>query len=303
MADKKFKILSLDGGGIRGLYSAVLLQKIQESYNIKLKDYFDLIIGTSTGSILAGAIVCDIPLNEIVKMYEEKGKLIFKKNTFRCGGLFKSKYTNKNLKNILHEIFKNIKMGDIKEPLMIVASDVTNCSVYMHKSKYLPPEEYVRDKDTKIADAILSSCSAPTFFNPLRIQNEYVLADGGLWANNPSILGLTEAITEKRFNEKIENVKILSIGTGSSKISYNVNQKLWGFLNGWKREKLIEFILELSAQSSDNMCGLILKDNYLRVSNPVNHSMDDLKGLNNLKAKANKCFLDYQEKINKFLTN
>lgn len=303
MADKKFKILSLDGGGIRGLYSAVLLQKIQESYNIKLKDYFDLIIGTSTGSILAGAIVCDIPLNEIVKMYEEKGKLIFKKNTFRCRGLFKSKYTNKNLKNILHEIFKNIKMGDIKEPLMIVASDVTNCSVYMHKSKYLPPEEYVRDKDTKIADAILSSCSAPTFFNPLRIQNEYVLADGGLWANNPSILGLTEAITEKRFNEKIENVKILSIGTGVSKINFNVNKKLWGFLNGWENQKLIEYTLELSTQSSANMCQLILKDNYLRVSSPVNHSMDDLKGLNNLKAKANKCFLDYQEKINKFLTN
>ncbi len=303
MDNEKFKILSLDGGGIRGLYSAVILKKIQETYNIKLKNYFDLIIGTSTGSILASAIVCDIPLNKIMSMYEKEGKLIFSKNLFGFLGLFQSKYDSKNLSKILHTTFQKITLGDIDKPLMIIASDILNGSVYVHKSKYLPDDEYSRDEEIKIADAVLSSCSAPTFFNPIRMKNNYILADGGLWANNPSIIGLTEAMSEKRFNKKIEDIQILSLGTGTSKISYAKNSKLWGFITGWQKSKLIEYILELSAQSSANMCQLILKNNYLRVSNSINHNMDKVNNLNNLKAFADKCFLDYQERINDFLTN
>ena len=282
------------------------MKKIENTYKINLKDCFNLIVGTSTGSILAGAIAVDICLNEVINMYEQKSKSIFKKNRLGFMGLFKSKYCNQGLQYNLNEIFKEIELSEIKKPLMIVASDVLNCSVYVHKSQYpmpLPSNEYSRDGETKLADAILSSCSAPTFFNPVRMHNDDFLADGGLWANNPSILGLTEAMTEKRFNKQIENIQIISIGTGASKINYDVNKKKWGFLSGWERGKLIEYILELSAQSSANMCQLILKDNYLRVSSPVNHDMDKTTDLNNLKAQANKCFLDNQEKINKFLNS
>ena len=71
---KTFKILSIDGGGIRGVYSAHILKRIEEEFKIKLHDYFDLIAGTSTGSIIAAAIACNIPLIEIEKLYIEKGK-------------------------------------------------------------------------------------------------------------------------------------------------------------------------------------------------------------------------------------
>lgn len=298
---KNFKILCLDGGGIRGLYAAVILKKTQETFDIKLKNEFDLIAGTSTGSILAGALVCDIHLDTVIELYETKGKEIFSKNLFGYVGAFRSKYSNKGLIKNINDIFKDIKLGDIKKPLMIIASDILNGSVYVHKSNYLPSEEYSRDGDTKLSEAIVSSCSAPTFFNPFKMKNDYLLADGGLWANNPSIIALTEAISKERSNRNVNDFKILSIGTGAPKISYTKSKKFWGFISGWESSKLIEYILELSVLSSANMCQLILKDNYLRVSGAVEHKMDDLKNLSNLKAFADKCFLDNAEKIENFI--
>ncbi len=300
MVSEKFKILSLDGGGIRGLYSAVILKKIEECFDIKLKEYFDLIVGTSTGSILASAIALDISLDEVIKIYEEEGKKIFHKTIFRCG-LFRSKYNNKHLGKILSKTFGDIELGKIDKPLMIIASDVLNGSVYIHKSNYPSSDEYVRDATTPLAEAVLSSCSAPIYFNPFRMKNKYLLADGGLWANNPSIIGLTEAMTEKKFNKKIENIKILSIGTGDTNLQYDKNKKCWGFINGWKIGNLIEYILQLSTQSSTNMSSLILGDNYLRVNSSINHQIDKVEGLDNLKVFADKCFLEHRDEIKKML--
>lgn len=72
--NKNFKILSIDGGGIRGIYSAHILKRIEDEFNIKLKDHFDLIAGTSTGAIIAGAVACGIDIGEVVNLYKDKGK-------------------------------------------------------------------------------------------------------------------------------------------------------------------------------------------------------------------------------------
>ena len=300
MDKKTFKILSLDSGGIRGLYSAVILKNIQDTYNVNLKDHFDLIVGSSTGSILAGIIACDIPLEEIIKLYEYKGKLIFKKNLFGFMGLFKSKYDNKNFKNIIHETFQDIRLEDIEKPLMIFASDIVNCATYIYKSKYVPDQDH-KDGKVKIADAMLASCAAPTFFDPVKV-NGLTLADGGLWANNPSMIALLETIGV--FHKKMNDIKILSIGSGKSKKTYDsnhINRKRWGLLNGWKGGRLIEYIFDLSVLSSNNMCQLMLKDHYLRVSSPTKHAMDDVTKLQDLKVYAKETFLEYQDRIEKFL--
>jgi len=134
--DKTFKILALDGGVIRGIYSTTILSKIAETYKIKLKERFDLIVGTSTGSILGSAIACDIQLSKVINMYEEKGKLIFNKNLLGLAGLFKSKYDNKKLSKILRETFGNITLGEINKPLMIIASDTCQDPYDYKLSKY-----------------------------------------------------------------------------------------------------------------------------------------------------------------------
>ncbi len=305
MECKKFNILALDGGGIRGLYTSYILEKIEQSFNIKLNEFFDLLIGTSTGSIIASAIALNTPIIEVSKLYESRGKEIFRKRKIHCWGLlglWNSKYNNKSFKKVLEEIFPTKTLKEIDKPLMIVSSDILNHNVYIHKSSYLSKiEPYTRDGDTKLTDAILSSCAAPTYFDPVRLHNGYFLADGGLWANNPSILGLTEAIS--KFKRNVNEVYVLSIGTGNKIISYNKTRRSWGFFTGWQRSKLIDYIMNISSQAGTNISNLLLKENYCRINSDIHHALDDVSNLDNLKSYADKSFLDNKSKIENFLNN
>lgn len=170
MIKKNFNILTIDGGGIRGIYSAIILKKIEKKFSIKLNEHFDLIAGTSTGSILASAIAYDIPLDEVIALYKNEGKNIFKSRRASIGGLLKSKYDNNHLKKILNEKFNEKTLSDdsIKTRLMIPTTDISNGDVHVIKSYYL--KEFKRDKDRMIKDVILSSCSAPLYFNPNKLD-------------------------------------------------------------------------------------------------------------------------------------
>ena len=296
---KNFKILALDGGGIRGLYTSIILEKIQENFSINFKEDFDLLVGTSTGSIIASCIALDVPIKKITELYEIEGKNIFSKRCYRFRA-FQSKYKKDGLKNVLNKKFKNIKLGEIEKPLMIVSADMLNDNVYIHKSNYLAKiENHTRDKETKLSDAVLSSCSAPTYFNPQRLNNGYFLCDGGIWANNPSILGFTEAVS--KFKQTIDKIFILSIGTGNKQINYDTNKKFWGFLTGWKTTKLIDYLLSLSSEGVNNISTLLLKENYVRINTNIDYELDDVQHLDNLKSYADKCFLINSDKIKKFL--
>lgn len=98
---------------------------------------------------------------------------------------------------------------------MIPSTDIVNGQVFVFKSNY--DKDFTRDPDIKISDAVLSSCCAPVYFNPNKVGN-YLLADGGLWANNPVLVGITEALSP-RFNKNIDEVKILSFHTRPTKAS------------------------------------------------------------------------------------
>lgn len=299
MAKKIFRILSIDGGGIRGIYSAYLLQKIKNEFEINLKDHFDMIAGTSTGSIIASAIVCDIPMEDIVNLYKEKGCQIFsKKPWWKLPKYFSSKFKSNPLKQILDENFRDIKLGDISKPLILPASNITTGKVYVSKSFY--DKNFTRDKHIKLSDAVLASCSAPTYFDPHSV-GEALLADGGLWANNPSLVAVIEA---KRRNIELEDIRILSVGTGLYKPEYKYNTKCMGFFTGWKRSKLIEYILSLQSQSTDNYLDLLLRKEQkfrLNFESNMELSLDDSKTIKKLIAKANEDFTYESDNIKKFL--
>jgi uncharacterized protein len=99
-----FNILAIDGGGIRGLYAAYILKRIHEELGVVFSEYFDLIIGTSTGSIIAGALAVDYPIEKVVLVYEVEGKKIFTLNDFSFNGLRKSKYSKKHLESVLNKV-------------------------------------------------------------------------------------------------------------------------------------------------------------------------------------------------------
>jgi len=265
--NKVFKILAIDGGGFRGAYSAHLLKRIEEEFKVDWRKDFNLIAGTSTGAIIATSLAIGKKAGEVRELYEKYGGKIFNKPVGLRLGLLASKYHNEGLRNVLDEFFGKTKLGDIEQPLIIPATDIGNGCVHVFKSTY--HNEFFRDKDVLVADAVLASCSAPTFFSPMLLPGDksYLLADGGLWANSPSLVAAIDA--KRRLGASLNDLKVLSIGTGKAKQFYPIKDFKkrgffgWGFVTRWKRSKFIEMILNLQSEMANNMLGLLLDPNQI----------------------------------------
>ena len=183
----------------------------------------------------------------------------------------------------------DLTLGEILTPLMIMGSDISTGGVHVFKSRYLEDlgEPYVRDANVPLSDAILASCAAPIYFDPVPV-GDILLADGGLWANNPSIMALTEALS--KFKRPVEQVRILSIGTGHSVNLYSQSRS-WGFLTGWRREQLISYVFRLQSAASENMARLLLKEAYLRLDPEIEPwGLDDIEHIDSLAALAGRDF-------------
>lgn len=294
-----FRILSIDGGGARGIYPAHFLHLFSKQYGQDLTQIFDLIIGTSTGAIIAAAAATHRPMADVVKLYEAKAASIFRKRiSFR--GILRSKYTSTVLREELVRMFDDTTLGQVPGKLILPATDLSNGNVFVLKSKYLP--EFVRDVDILLADALMASCAAPSYFDPVRI-GPYLLADGGLWGNNPSWIAYTEAVG--KLGVPAEEIRLLSIGTGTGHQFYDVGRRTpwWGLSTGWKHTRLVDTFLNLQSRASSNTATLLLRDKYYRVSfdesGPL--SLDDTKAMPRFKAKADEAFTYQNAKIKTFL--
>ncbi|MFC1684045.1 CBASS cGAMP-activated phospholipase [Pseudomonadota bacterium] len=299
-----FKILSIDGGGIRGVFPAHILQCVQERLGIDVFDYFDMIAGTSTGSIVAAGIACRKQPSEIASLYRKHGAEIFGQEAkswwpSRMKQGVHSKYNNTNLKTVLHEEFGDTKLGDIEKPLLIPATDIGHGGVHVFKSSY--STTFTRDKNVPVKQAVLASCSAPAFFDPAKVGN-YLLADGGVWANNPGLAAVIDA--QYRLNINLKDIRILSLGTGQSRTAYGTdNNKDWGLMTGWKSLEFISFLLSLQAQSTQNYLQLMLgKDQLIRLDfksdNPL--PLDDATALDDLISRADRTFTHNSMELQKF---
>jgi len=302
-----FKILAIDGGGIRGIFPAQILKRIKEELAIEFCEKIQIIAGTSTGAIIAAGLAIEYPIDQIVDLYRAEGREIFHRNyseflnKYNWKGLFRTKYSNLYLKKMLHNVFKDLTLSQTKIRLMIPASNVSNGSVFIFKSNY--DENFIRDKDTRISEAVLASCSAPTFFNPVKVK-DYLLADGGLWANNPSLIALTEAMG-KRFKREKSQIRILSLGTGLGKKYYDPSDynKEWGFKR-WGLG-LISTIMNLQSINVDNIVRFILDNDdkrFVRINfdTDCEAALDDVNSVNNLVARADEAFTYNFNKIKDF---
>ncbi len=303
MHQRTFKILSIDGGGIRGIFPAHILYCISDRLGVRINENFDMIAGTSTGSIVAAAIACEIQPSRIVALYREHGADIFSKKKSllpkNAVSAIRSLYDNNQLQKILQDTFGDLKLGDISKPLIFPATDIGFGGVHVFKSRY--SEDFTRDHNVLIRDAILATCAAPTYFNPAKI-NEYLLADGGLWANNPSLAAVIDA--QRRLNIDLSDIRILSLGTGHAKTSYGVNtNRKWGMLRGWKGPEFINFLMSLQAQSTHNYLQLMLdKEQMLRLNfeSDLPLPLDDYTAVDDLISRADRVFTHKNPEIRKF---
>lgn len=238
------RILALDGGGIRGALSLGYLQRIEDilrkqhgnDKNFRLSDYFDLIGGTSTGSIIASCLAIGMKVQDIKNMYMELGDKIFgKKNKwwkiFEIDDLLKATYKAKPLEDELQKLFGDIKLESdkIKTGLCIIAKRADTNSVWPlinHPGgKYFNSADGL-NKDILLWKAVRASAAAPTYFLPQIIDvggglQEAAFVDGGVsMANNPA-LQLLMVATLQGFPFKwkcgANNLLIVSVGTGMSR--------------------------------------------------------------------------------------
>ena len=295
-----FRILAIDGGGVRGVYPAHILKLFSRQHGADLTSVFDLIVGTSTGAIIAAAVAARIPLEKVTEIYEGHAREIFSKRRFSFGGVVRSRYRSGPLRRVLSDVFGNLQMADVPGRLMLPSTDISNGNVFVIKSSYLP--SFVRDAKIPLVEAIMASSAAPTYFDPVRID-EYLLADGGLWGNNPSFIAYTEAIGKLAVPR--DEVRIFSLGTGTGHQFYDVARanSMWGVATGWGVSRLVDTILNLQSRASANTSTLLLRDSYLRVSfdesGPL--ALDDVSQIPRLKAKAGEAFTYKSADIKAFL--
>ncbi|MFT6443066.1 MAG: patatin-like phospholipase/acyl hydrolase, partial [Salibacteraceae bacterium] len=209
----KFKILSIDGGGVKGLYSATILKEFEQTLRSekgddkRIVDYFDLICGTSTGGLIALALSLRIPTETICAFYEIHGPKIFRYSDglipLLRQTLFRGKYSDKKMKIALKEIFNEKKIGESECLLCIPTYDFTQGTYEIFKFDH-PEGRLKRDNVLSAIDVALATSAAPTYFPiaEVELHNHKQYVDGGVWANNPSVIGFTEAIRHFVGNDK-----------------------------------------------------------------------------------------------------
>lgn len=265
----KLRILSIDGGGIRGILPGRLLCYIEEqlqqrSGNAKarLSDYIDLFAGTSTGGILSCIYLMPgddgrprFSAQEAVDLYLKNGEQIFKRNRTSLGGVLDEQYDARPLKALLKDYMQEIKLSQALRPCLITAYDIERRKAHFFTSmdaRTRPTHNFY------MRDVARATSAAPTYFEPEELASiygsTYALVDGGVFANNPALCAYSEARTQDfpgRINKPTaENMVIISLGTGAVNTPYSYEKaKDWGKLQ-WI-QPIIDILMSGSAETVD----------------------------------------------------
>jgi patatin-like phospholipase/acyl hydrolase len=205
----RFQILALDGGGAKGLFSADILAHLERDLGVRIRDHFDLIAGTSTGGIIALALGAGLSPSEIVELYQELTANVFPSSRrLNPARLFRSAYSQDALAETLESVFGDRRLEDSAKRLIIPAWDLRTNKVHVFKTPHHP--RLTRDRAVRMVDVALATTAAPTFLPVARVAGGRLI-DGGVWANNPSVVAIAEATST--LGAPLELVHVLNIGT------------------------------------------------------------------------------------------
>ena len=246
-----FRILSFDGGGIRGAFGSTVIETFEQKLGRPLSDFFDLVAGTSTGAILGSGVAHGVPGSRLVEFYTKYGEKIFEpreaykpknwvktvypvvKYVFdkRAGGpkmddFFRARFCPIALEFAFREGFGTTRLGDVARSRLIVCSvNLSQGKTYVFRTPHLPGS--VEDQDLEMVDVLLATTAAPTYFPHKVMPDGDSYCDGGLWAVDPAILAVAEAFKIRQFCTRPDcdpaydtsRIQVLSIGTGNTNYS------------------------------------------------------------------------------------
>ena len=214
------RILSIDGGGIRGTFPAAYLAHLEDDLDRPIHEYFDLIAGTSTGGIIAIGLAMGLTAKALLDLYERRGPEIFSQQHKGLRGwaerqarkvkwaAWGPKYQPDGLKAALSDVLGDRKIGEAKTRLMIPAWHQQMGAVYIFKTAH--HERLKTDYKELARDAAMATASAPTYFREFITARDVGLVDGGVWANNPTGIAVAEGIGTLGWTPS--DIRILSIG-------------------------------------------------------------------------------------------
>lgn len=285
-SDTRFQILSLDGGGVRGVFSAAILAAIEEDHNTEVAAHFDLIAGTSTGGILALALGLGISPKKILEFYLEFGPSIFANPVHSRTVIhwLTAKFSGSKLQDALKATFGSQRFGDSSVRLVIPSFNLGENDVYVFRTPHL--EHLRRDFRIPAWQVAMATAAAPTYFPSFRQLDGLRLIDGGVWANNPSMVALVEAFGP--LEVPLADIALLSIGTVDGCKTYPQSLDRAGKW-GWAKPAS-GVILDATAIGVNNQAKFLLGvDRYLRV-NPIapdaGLSLDRFETMGELMARA-----------------
>jgi patatin-like phospholipase/acyl hydrolase len=285
---ERFQILSLDGGGIRGLFSAAVLAAIEEDLGTVLVDHFDLIAGTSTGGIIALGLGLGLRPREIVDFYLTHSGVIFRDpaamRTLRHW--LRAKYSAEPLARALRQVLGDRLFGESSKRLIIPSYNVGEDDVYLFRTPHA--ERLRRDYRVPAWKVALATAAAPTYFPGCREVDCARLIDGGVWANNPTMVALIEAVGTLKV--PVERVSILSIGTYDA-VAKRHRRVDHGGKMAWLRDNAaIDLILRAQSIGTNNHVSFLVgADHLLRIDPKVPAEdvvLDNVRSLDELIARA-----------------
>jgi uncharacterized protein len=262
--DKPFRILSLDGGGIRGIYAATILKQIEEEITggEPIVDYFDAIAGTSTGGIIALGLGLKKPAAQIERLYAVDGERVFPAySRIRrwLRHLRASLHDHNELERLLYQTFQDETIGDSTTRLVIPAFLGPKTQIAVLKTDHHP--DFRKDYLMAAWEAARATSAAPTFFQGHTAGDDYVFLDGGVWANNPIMAAVVDALSA--YDVTREQIEIFSIGTGNAPYDIS-NFALRGGLFQW-REIIKGAIFLTTDNAQAQACLLLGPQNILRL--------------------------------------
>jgi len=293
-----FKILTIDGGGIKGMLPASFVSAIETETGKSVVDYFDLIVGTSTGGIIALALGLGIPGREIADFYEECGPKIFRGETGmleKLRSVFRPKFESADLREALEEVFEDRKLGESKTRLVVPATDAASSDVHIYKTAHHP--RFSTDYRRKAVEAAMATSAAPSFFSQYYTKDGTRLLDGGLWANNPIMVAIVEAVSV--LGRDLEDVKVLSLGNVVSPLALDRKVGDKAGMLGWLR--VFEWFLSAQSKAVLNQSRLLLGDeDVLRVEYNAPggvYSLDDAEAAKDLRGIGSSLARKFRPKV------
>lgn len=274
-----FRVLCLDGGGIKGAFTASVLVELELLCAKKIRDSFDLIVGTSTGGILALGLSLGFEAEELLEFYVNQGPKIFpftgrlSRSRASLRQVFSSKLSAEPLEKALEEILGERRLRDAKIPLVIPSYDAVEGRIYLFKTAHGSNGRH--DIDMRAADVALATSAAPTYFRAAKSKEKFGAqhVDGGVWANNPAMIGIVEA--QAFLDKPLEEIHLLSIGTTLE--PFNISQHVNSGVAKWN-VGLLSLMMEGQSEAANAQASLLLGKRFHRINTLVKqgqYAMDD----------------------------